>query len=336
MARSQVAMDSLITIGDYEFKNQCNSVEVFSSFKILTDWAVIKLPNFQDENKVKLEKLIKVGDAVTVMLGYDDELYKEYEGYVTQIVPGAPLEIRCEDEMWMLKQVQVNKSWKSISLKEMLREILPTGTTIECPDIVLSPYKIDRVSVAKALEQLKEEFLLVAYFRDKKLYVGLAYQEKNNGEVNYHFQKNALMVDLTYMRKEDIRVKVKAISMQHDGKSISVEVGDGAIDEDFKAGSKVIDAEQVTIHWYNKTKAELKVLAKEAINKLKYDGYRGAFKAKGIPRPKHSMVANLMDDKYPERVGSFFIDSIKTTYNRSTGFTREIELGRSSTAKLIE
>jgi len=336
MGRAQVAMDSLITIGDYEFKNRCNSAEIYSSFKILTDTATLKIPNFQDADKVKLEKLIKVGDTVTVKLGYDKELYTEYEGYVTEIIPGAPLEIKCEDEMWKLKQGQVNKSWRSIKLSDMLHEILPAGSTIECPEIVLSPFKIDRVSVAKALEQLKEEFMLVAYFRDKKLYVGLAYQEKNLGEVNYHFQKNALMQDLTYKRKEDIRVKVKAISMQHNGKSISVEVGDGAIEEDFKAGNKGIDADQVTIHWHNKTKAELNILAKEAINKLKYDGYRGSFIGKGIPRPKHSMVANLMDDKYPERKGSFFIDSIKTTYNDSTGFSRSIELGRSSTATLVE
>jgi len=164
--------------------------------------------------------------------------------------------------------------------------------------------------------------------------VGLAYQEKGLGEVNYHFQKNAIMGDLAFRRQEDIRVRIKAISVMPNNKKISVEVGDGSVDEN--GNGKFADADQVTVHYYNKTKDELKVLAKEAINRIKYDGYRGAFKSKWLPFAIHSMVANLMNDRYPERAGSYFIDSVNTSYGPDDGIDRELELGRSATSNLIE
>jgi hypothetical protein len=317
-----VYMSSYIEIGNYMFRNRVHSVRIESSWKELTSTATIKLPNFQRlSDKMKVEKIIKVGDPVLIKLGYDDQLYEEYRGYVSLITPGYPLEVNCEDEMWQLKQKTVSYSWRSVKLSEVLSTLVPTAT-IECPDITLSPFRLDKVTIAHALDRLKEEFMLVIYFRGNKLYAGLAYQEKGLGEVNYHFQKNAIMRDLKYRRKEDLRIKVKGIIVAPDNSRKDFELGDD-------------DGDQTTIHFYNKTLDEAKTIAKETINRLKYDGYRGMFIGKGIPRIKHGQVANLGDSKYPERAGSYFADKVTTLYDSSVGFNREIEPGRMANTTLI-
>lgn len=313
-----VVMGCYIEIGKYIFR--CvHSVEVNKSWKTLTDTATIKLPNVEGS----LDKNIKPGDAVLIKFGYDDNLVTEFEGYVSSISPATPLEIMCEDEMWQQKQKQVNggkgMSWKTTTLGDVLKYLVPDAT-IECPVINLSPFRIDKsvTSVGAAIKEIKERFTLVAYYRSKKLYVGLAYQEKGLGTVKYHFQKNALVGDLVYKRKEDVKVKVKAISMLPNNTKIEEEVGDK-------------EGETHTLHFYNLTKEELKQQAEEKIGRMRYDGYRGSFTAFGIPFIDHGMVAELMDDKYPERTGSFFVDTVKTSYGPG-GIRRTIEPGKKASA----
>jgi len=308
-------MSSYIEIGNYVFRN-VNAVSIESSWKNLTQRAKIKLPNI----KALLEKNIKPGDPVIIKLGYNSSLNIEYEGFVSTIAPSTPIEITCEDEMWKLKQQTVTMSWRSVTLKEVLKYLVPDAT-IECPDIILSPFRIDKLSKAKALEKLKDEFTLVIYFRGKNLYAGLAYQEKDLGRQKYHFQKNIAHSSLVYKGKDDVKIKVKAISIMPNNTKIDTELGDA-------------DGEQRTLHFYNLTLAELKKQAQEKINLMKYDGYRGTFTGFGVPVVKHGMVAELLDNKYPERAGSYFIDSVNTTYD-SNGFRREIELGRKAGTELI-
>ena len=90
------------------------------------------------------------------------------------------------------------------------------------------------------------------------------------------------------------------------------------------------EGNQTTLHYYNKSLAELTSLANEAIKNMKYDGYRGSFTSKGIPYITHGMVADIVDERYPERQGKYFVDSVSINYD-SNGFNREIELGRAAT-----
>ena len=313
-------MTSYIEIGNYIFRNQVNAVGIKTGRKHFGDKATIKLPNI----KGLLEKTIKTNDPVLIKLGYDGENFQEFTGYVSEVSPKIPLEISCEDEMYQLRRQEIKSaSWESISLKKLIDYIVP-GANINCHDITLSPFRIDNDvrSRAEALQKIKDEFGLDVYYRGNQLYVGLAYQEKV-GEVNFHFQKNAIMGDLFFKRKEDLRLRIKAISFDRNNKKTQVEVGDK-------------NGEIHTLHFYNKSAAELKKLALEKINLMKYDGYRGSFKSKGVPRATHGMIANLDDDKYPERKGSYFIDEIESTYNSSDGFSRKITLGRKASELLIQ
>ncbi|MDB0600689.1 hypothetical protein PL373_05930 [Tenacibaculum maritimum] len=304
-------MSSYIEIGKHIFKTgKVNSVRVKRSRKTIGNTAVIKLPNYRKQ----LDSEINVGDPVLIKLGYEEDLITEFTGYVSSVSPKSPLEIHCEDQIWKLKQEQVTKSWKSTSLHKVLKYLVP-DIDIECQDIEMSPFRLNKVNKAEALAKIKSNFGLDAFFRNGKLYVGFAYNEKGTPLEKFHFQENARVHQLVYKRKESVKLKVKAISILPNNTRITVELGDK-------------DGDQRTLHYYNKTAADLNIIAKEHIKQMKYDGYQGAFKSVGgVPFVDHSMIVKIQDNKYLNRAGSYFVDQVITTYDKN-GYKRIITLGK--------
>jgi translation initiation factor IF-1 len=313
-------------IGKYKITG-VNEVVIQTSWKTLGDTCTIKLPNFAryEGKQTKLEDRIKHGDSVTVKLGYNGNLQTEFLGFVSEIQPKTPFEIRCEDSNYLLKRSNlISKSWRSITLKEVLnflftqiKQPLQLG---EVPDITLAPFRLEKVTVAQALQKLKENYLLAAYFRGATLFVGLPYTEPMEtvvgGRAKFHFQKNIAKDDLIYKKKEDVRLKAKVINILRDNKKVEVEVGDS-------------DGEQRTIHLRIPTTdtKTLRSIGLVELEKYKFEGYRGKFVSFGVPYLVHSGTVVLEDDKYPNRKGNYVCDTIKTTFGMK-GFRREIELGK--------
>ena len=88
-----------------------SSVHIESSWKMLTDSAEIRLPRrikyFAGKD---LKEMLSAGDQVKIELGYDGDLYTEFEGYISLIGWGVPVTIRCEDEMYKLKRKTCHSS----------------------------------------------------------------------------------------------------------------------------------------------------------------------------------------------------------------------------------
>lgn len=315
---------SYIEVGRYVFR-ACNSVTVRSSWKTLGDTCTIQLPNIKE--LLSKGENIKGGDAVLVKLGYDTEVEEEFRGYVTTVGTSQPYTIECMDEMYQLNRTTVTKAWDTTTLKEVVQYLVGDATVGDIPDISLDNFRLNRVSKGQALQKLKDEYGLVAYFRSGQLYVGLAYYEAGLGVQRYRFEApdaNAPAPSgLNYVRASDMRIKLTMVSLMPDNSKVTVEAGDA-------------DGEARTLHYFNKSAAELKALATDAINRLKYDGYRGSFLAKGLPRVTHGMVAELSSGAFPERDGRYFIDAVNTTFNGRTGYSREIELGRTAGATDIQ
>lgn len=307
-------MHSSVEIGPNVFPH-VNSIKFKQSRKDLIQRATILLPNIK--SKVKLEDAVKVGQKVYISVGYDEFMFEEFSGYVSQIIPTRPFRIEVEDEMWQHKYDVINKSWKSVKLAEVLQFLVPNAE-VNCQDITLTNFAITRVSTAKALEQIKDTYGLDVYYKRDKLYVGLAYLDGETRSVIYHLQKNCLEgKDLEFKRKEDVKIKIRAIGFTPENKKIEVVYPNDNLET----------YEERTLTFYDKTEAELMAIAKERINDFIYDGYRGTIKSFGRPLAQHGMVADIRDDKYPEREAKVFIDSVNTTYS-AKGFRRDIELGR--------
>lgn len=314
-----------IKIGATRFSS-VNDLVIKRSIFDLGDTAKIKIPlsafirnasNGQLE-KVKTSDRFKVGDPVEILLGYDGKLNKEFTGYVQRLNLDMPLEIECEDHTWPLKRINIKQSWKTALLKDIL-EYIGTQAGFQlldgCPEVKISNFMVNNQTALWALQKIKDTYGLSIYFTlDGKLYAGLAYTRKT-GEVKLTTGKNVIKSDeLKWINAEDVKLKIKVLSMEKNGNRIEAEFGDS-------------DGEIRTLHFYDvQNKAQLKELAEAEIKKYKYTGYRGAVNCFIRPYAEPTMTAILSDVQFPERSGSYFVESTEVKFGLS-GARRKITLG---------
>lgn len=307
-------MNSRVTInGKYVFSHVI-SFKYKNSREQLTQSGHLELPNVS--GILKLADPIKVGDSILIEAGYDNEYHREFSGFITKVYPGTPFKLDFEDKMWLAKQTTVNKSYRSIKLKDLLIELFPDAL-INTQDITLTDFRIVRSSKAKVLQSIKDMYGLDAYYKDDQLYVGLAYNDGEDSTIIYDLQRNCISNNLEYRTKDEVKIKLKVISFSPDNKKIEV-----IYPED-----KLEDYEERTFHTYNKTEPEMLAIAKEKIKDYIYDGFRGTITGFGIPRPKVGSIMDIRSPRYTEVNAKAFADAVEVSYS-SKGFRRECTLGR--------
>jgi hypothetical protein len=316
-------LESQIKIGDYAF-DSIHDVEISKSVDELADTATIKLPTKfkvrQDGAERFTEEAIKIGDPVRIVLGYEGKYSgEEFVGYVKKISPKTPLEIHCEDAMWLLRRKNITKSWtEKTTLAEVLREVVkntPIELADKLPEIPLSKWIIKNANGTQVLQKIKDELLMSVYIDDDgKLYCGLQ-QGTNIGQVvKYDLDYNLVENNLEFRRKEDRKVKVKYIYKDPENKETSLEVGDADGETHTYYTSVVSD------------KAKLREMAEAEIAKLKYDGYDGDVKSFLLPFANRGMSAELVDADHPNRNGGYFVKKAITTFGTG-GARRKVILG---------
>ncbi len=308
-----------IILGDKTF-NFVTDVTIESSWETFTDTAVILLPNkFEQDGETitaGTDNLFKRGDKVEIRLGYLPNKELRYTGFISKILPDSPLRIECEDAMWLLKQITVTKSFKSVSLDDLLKSILPSTVPLQTNVTAsqLGQFRIKRASIAQVLEELKKTYGLVSFVRDGTLQVGLAYPFIPATVHEIIFQESIISSGLEFRREEDVKIKVKGISILPNNTKIEVEEGDP-------------DGEQRTLTYFNLTKTELTNIVKRELPKLKYTGYAGSFETFGEPFIQHGDNIKLIDKKFPERDGTYVVDAAKTTLSVTGGLRQNVTLG---------
>ena len=234
----------------FDFVNEFNATDTWVD---LTNQAAIRLPkklNAIDQNgkKIPLEgtniniggfdkftPLFLKGDKVQIDMGYmynDNGVEKIskstiFKGYITEITSKKPFEIRCEDNMWLLKQIPAKPQvWKG-SVESLFANLLstyPQFTVNQTTSTTIGSFIIGNESVAQLLERLRKEAHIEAYFRGDELRVGgLVYLESDNvdktGKEIYKkfvFQENIISDDLIYKRKDDVILSAIVISKYED------------------------------------------------------------------------------------------------------------------------
>ncbi len=301
-----------IEIGRLKF-DQVVSVEVESAWKLLTDTATIVLPAHLKINADELLKYVRYGDRVSVSVGYDGKVNRIFTGYVTELKPGVPVEIKCEDEMWKLKQQTVSGSFRRARLSDLIARFFGDYET-DYNDMSIGNYYVQNLTKAKVLEKLKSDFGMYAFFRDGRLVIGKIYSPDATPKV-FVLNENMISDDLVFKRKNEVRLKVKAISNMPDGSKVEIEIGDD-------------DGEQRTLNFYDLSKTELKAAAERELERLKYDGWRGSFTAFGEPLVKHGEPVELRskDEGTNEKTGRYFVDKVVYNFGKD-GYRQKIYLG---------
>ncbi|MFD2566075.1 hypothetical protein [Pseudotenacibaculum haliotis] len=303
------------------------SVRIESSWKLLTDSATITLPRRVLKrvfDKDKIRDVFRRGDRVTIELGYYDSsdnknqgLKTEFEGYITHVSADIPIKIKCEDEMWRLKQVPVNYSKANVTLKELLKDILP-GYQIDANEgELLGSVRFSETTASQVLEKLKQDKNIYSYFKGSTLVSGKIYSDDSNVESHYfNLERNAVSNNLQYRRAEDVKVQFIVRSFVRGKKS------------EFKIGEQGGDVYK--LNYVGPSYAELDKLkekAREDYNRVKSDGLEGNFVAFGTPSVRHGEKVELDSTLYLDRVGMYYVEGVNKSFDRS-GYRQMIKLDR--------
>lgn len=293
-------------------------VEITRDVDKLTDECKLVLPKrikWDGEAKSPIRR----GMQVRVWLGYDhpDRLELAFVGYVREVGFKAPIELLCEDEMFVLKQKPaVKKAYRKASIAQVLSD-QNIGYPIKVlGEQGLGAYRVTADTVSALLATLGEQGIK-CFFRlegeKPVLYAGVVFER--SATISQTFATAINLIDsnsLKQQRAEDMRIKVKAVSIQSNGKKKRVEVGDP-------------QGEVRTLHTYGKSEAELKAWAEQEVKRLKRDGLTGSFTTFGIRLvDKLDNVALRIDGK---RMGVYQVKKNVIKYGTS-GYHQEITLGQ--------
>lgn len=295
--------------------DKVTEVEITRDTEKLTDECRLTLPK-----KIKWDGTAEIpvqrGDTVKVWLGYNDDLQLAFMGYVRDVGFKTPVVITCENEMFKLKQMPAQKkAYKNVTIETLLQEQGISYDIKVMGEQNLGQYRVTADTVAALLGHLHENGIR-SFFRYEEgapvLYCGVLFERESRP--TQVFATGVNIIDdqnLEQQKAENMRLRIKAISLMPDNKKIKVEVGDA-------------DGEHRTLHAYNKNESELRAWVEQEIKRLKRDGLTGSFTTFGYRLVDKLDVVGVKIDG--EKKGVYQVKKNVIKYGTG-GFRQEITLG---------
>lgn len=261
---------------------------------------------------VETAKSVKVGDFDEIKLGYNGSYNIEFKGYVKQINLKAPLEILCEDAFYLARSKTVTHSGKT-TLEELLKKC--ELKVAYAAKLTLKTFSVSAKSVAWILGKLKTDYGLCIYYDSEGCIYASEPYKLIGKDVSYRLRENVISDDdLTYHHAKDVNLKVKAVCIYRDGTRVEAKVGtDGG--------------KEKTVYFYDvENEKELAILADAELKRHSYDGYAGKLETFLLPFAAPGMLAKIEDVLYTDRNGSYYVESVETTFGTS-GARRKVDIG---------
>lgn len=321
-------------------------VKITKSIHEYADKAIIKLPitsRLVQAGKVvsqttETAKRFEEGNEVTIKLGYNDKekLEVEFTGFISRINLTDPVELECEGYSYQLRKNKYEGTYTNKPLKDLL-QILVKGTDIKLLTDYIPDYKVDKILLGKDTEvhngvQCLDKITEISkntihfFFDGNELYAGMiglkqekVIADKPKNFVKYKLGWNVIKdgnLKLRQTANDDITINM--VGEKKDGTKVKVtKVKPAKSKQGVK--TKVISVKSHAVT----DEASLKMMADSKLAQESYDGYEGKITAFGVPFCQHNWIADLADEKYPDRSGQYLIESVEVSYNRS-GFRRVV------------
>jgi len=321
-------LTSDITIGNYA-KVKPSKVTWKTDINSFTDTCTIELPRIsylktvkpatedkQEPNERK-EYVFKENDKINILLGYAGNNVKRFQGFIKRVNMGTPVKIECEGYSYLLYDIIFNKSYASVTVKQLLTDLC-AGTEIvlssEMPNIPLTNVRFKNATGIQVLEWLEKSCHLAVYFNFNELYVGTQYGKKGK-TVKFRLGWNTIKEDDFKQRIVDKNVRVVIHEKNDKGEvrktKSDVEKYDDEKEVKIKAG---IPADL------------LKQIANRLQTKKNYNGYEGSILAFLEPATNKGDIAEIDGYKYPDKSGRFFVESVEGEFGPGGG-RQKIQLG---------
>lgn len=264
--------------------------------------------------------LFKEGNRVTIEAGYDGKNKIQFVGYISRINLGYPIVVELENAGYLLKHKVKNWSFKRTKLKAVLQTLV-AGTGINLSpnikDIGFEPAFLENYTSIQVLEWIKKNYNVNVCFFGNVLYVGLTAGFVSD-KVTFHLGWNVAKDDgLNFRSFEGSKVKYVLESRNADGTRTIIKPNNENSDK--AISTKVI-----------KTKIQDPTVQQDVINhqnvKQNQKGWEGNFTAFLIPHVEPGNTVDIVDKKFAERSGQYFVNSVKGSFD-SSGGRQQIELG---------
>ncbi len=307
-----------IAIGGYKVKT-LTEVKITTSVLNLSDTATITMPGQYLNTWRKIEDKVHVGDAVTIKLGYDNNLETEFTGYLKRISrDNNSLVLECEDALWLTNKTVADMEYKSISLKELLTGILAQvdpEMTVECDyDFTYEKMVVFKSTALDVLKKVHEDTKANIWFEGKTLHVHPVYQQaKGDKPVIYDTEVNVQSNELKWKDATDRKVMVEVKYVKPNGELSRQEYG-------------VNGGEKVTRYVEASNEEDLKKAAENEYNLWNYSGYEGSLTGWLVPVVKAGGSVRLRNKKRPEE-GVYYVTGVEIEFGRN-GAKRKVTLGR--------
>lgn len=300
----------IIGIQKWRF-NYISEIEIHKDIDKLTDTCTLKLPRnikWKGYDSIPLKR----GDQIKIELGYDGQNQLAFEGYITTIGLKTPIEITCEDSMFLLKQqTAIKKAYKKGNIKTILSDQNIAIPINVIGDQNIGKYRANFDTISALLNDLSKKGIR-SFIKYGELYSGIIFDEPLKRTQVYNNKINIIDdKDLKIQNAKDIKLRIKAVSLDANNTKTEVEVGDS-------------DGEVRTIHSFNQNPKELKEWAEKQLARLKVDGLTGSFETFGsYICEKLDVIGIIIDSK---KQGEYQIKSNVITFGKN-GFRQKIKLG---------
>lgn len=306
-----------ITIGKYKVQT-LKEVKITTSVLNLSDTATIEMPGQYLNTWRKIEDKVHVGDAVTIQLGYDNDLETEFTGYLKRISrDNNSLVLECEDALYLMDETVEDVEYKSISLKDLLQKVLvqvDPEMTVDCDyDFTYEKMVVFKSTALDVLKKVHDDTKANIWFEGKTLHVHPVYQEqKGDKAVIYDTEVNVQSNELKWKDKADKKVMVEVKYVSPEGNLAKEEFG-------------VSGGEKVTRFANTSNKSDLKKAAENEYNLWNYSGYEGSLTGWLVPVVKAGGSVRLRDKERPE--GKYYVTGVEIEFGQN-GAKRKVTLGR--------
>ena len=215
----------------FEFRS-INDLEIHSSWKNLTDTGelvIAKKYNWEGNDVFGgANPLIKIGDKVSIQLGYNAVYNLAFTGYISALNTEQVTKMKLEDELWLLKRSTLTaKMYKSVSLKTLLNDVIGTKipfiTTVDYTDVGKVTIQ-NGATPALVLEMLRKTYHIESFVRSGTLYVGIPYlynypaTKETALQHDFEFQENIIESSLEWKTKDTYPMFAKATCIYNEGK----------------------------------------------------------------------------------------------------------------------
>lgn len=308
-----------IRIGGFRLR-MVEKVSIKRSVELLSDTATITLPGTVFNKAINIEDKIKVGDAVEIELGYNDDLKPEFKGYLKAIkTDGGSLTLELEDDIYLFRKSVKDEEMKNASVKSILENICSQvgGFSVSCDyDFSYDKFVINNATGYDVLKKIQDEASPNIYLKDKVLHVHPQYAEIF-GEARFDFSRNIERdgTDLKYKSEDERKLLVVVEGTDETGATVSVEKG-------------VTGGDKMTLKLPGvSSKSSLEQKAQSVLDQKVYTGYEGSFQSWLIPYVDAGYKVAITDPDYEIKDGTYYVISVETTFSKDGG-VRKITLGK--------